>query len=94
MPSADLPLRFQEHLRLEQYDAVSGVHYAKTCNDWLATMDGNASSVLEVLAGSDHPDPAPIQMQRWRMFFMACAELFAFDGGNEWHVGHYRFVRP
>ena len=31
--------------------------------------------------------------QRWRMFWMACAELFGYDNGNEWMVAHYRFKR-
>jgi cyclopropane-fatty-acyl-phospholipid synthase len=36
---------------------------------------------------------ARIWNQRWRMFFMACEELFAFGGGNHWFVAHYLFSR-
>ena len=31
-------------------------------------------------------------IMRWRTFFLAVSELFRFGGGEEWIVGHYRFV--
>ena len=36
---------------------------------------------------------AALWFQRWRMFWMSCAELFGYEQGQQWLVAHYRFVR-
>jgi cyclopropane-fatty-acyl-phospholipid synthase len=93
MPAEDTLLHFQEHLTLEDQWRVSGTHYERTANDWLANQDRDREAVLAVLRQAYGPQAAAVWFQRWRMFFMAVAELFGYAGGTEWLVGHYRFVR-
>lgn len=93
MPSADLPLRFQDHLKLTNRWAWDGRHYEKTSNAWLKNMDERKHRILPVLADTYGEKEAGKWFMRWRMFFMACAELFAHNGGQEWFVGHYLFER-
>ncbi|MDA3914665.1 cyclopropane-fatty-acyl-phospholipid synthase family protein [Oleiagrimonas sp.] len=93
MPAADTLLHFQQDLTLEHQWRLSGRHYERTSNLWLANQDARRNEVLAVL-GEAYGADAELWHQRWRMFWMACAELFGYDHGQEWLVGHYRFVRP
>ena len=93
MPSADLPLRFAKHLKIEKRWHWNGTHYAKTCNAWLDQVDENEAAIRPVLAKCYGDENASLWWQRWRIFFMACAELFDYDEGHEWYVGHYLFTR-
>jgi cyclopropane-fatty-acyl-phospholipid synthase len=92
MPSADTLLHFQQHLRLEERWLLPGTHYQRTANHWLARQDANRAQVMSVLREA-YGDEAARWHQRWRMFWMACAELFGYRGGEEWLVGHYRFSK-
>jgi cyclopropane-fatty-acyl-phospholipid synthase len=93
MPSADLPLRFAEDLSIVNRWHWNGQHYARTCNAWLENMDKNEDSVMSVLIDCYGEENASLWRQRWRIFFMACAELFDYDEGQEWYVGHYLFKK-
>lgn len=95
MPSHSLPLYFQDDLRIEEHWAVDGRHYERTLRDWLAIMDRRKSEVMPILKNTYGEEQADVWFQRWRVFFLACAELFGFHNGQEWWVSHYRFApRP
>ena len=93
MPSASLPLQFQRHLRIARQWAWSGEHYEKTANAWLANLDANRERALPILQSAYGAEQAAVWLQRWRMFFMACAELWGYREGREWFVSHYLFER-
>ena len=93
MPAADTLLHFQRDLRLEQRWLLDGTHYQRTAEHWLANQDAARERVMPVLTATYGEAAARIWWQRWRMFWMACAELFGYDGGQQWLVAHYLF-RP
>ena len=92
MPAADTLLHFQQHLNIEQRWLLPGTHYEKTSNHWLANQDANRNEVTAVLTEAYGAAEAAVWNQRWRIFWMSCAELFGYDGGREWLVAHYRFA--
>ena len=93
MPADGYLLRFQEHLRLEDHWRVSGTHYQATAEAWLQNQDAHRSEILALFQQSYGPN-ARWRFALWRIFFMACAELWGFRGGSEWFVSHYRFRKP
>jgi len=94
MPAFDLLARFQDDLRLEERWNVRGDHYARTARAWRENLERHRADALPVLAAVYGPADAPCWYQRWRLFFLACEELFGYRRGTEWMVGHYRFARP
>lgn len=94
MPASDTLLWFQSALHIEQRWHVDGTHYQRTANHWLANQDARREQVMHVLSQAYGAKAASLWFQRWRMFWMSCAELFGYADGQEWLVAHYRFVRP
>ncbi|KAF8973037.1 S-adenosyl-L-methionine-dependent methyltransferase [Flammula alnicola] len=96
MPSHDLFLYFQSDLTLVRSWYLPGTHYSRTCEDWLRTQDKNGKKGIKELEKDaiDKGQPAiegRKAYHRFRVFYMACSELFRMDGGDQWGVGHYLF---
>jgi cyclopropane-fatty-acyl-phospholipid synthase len=83
MPSAQLLRRFQDDLQITDEWHLSGTHYARTAEAWYENLVTHRHEIERILDRR--------QYQRWRVFFLACAELFGYAGGAEWLIAHYRF---
>ncbi|MBI3502189.1 MAG: class I SAM-dependent methyltransferase [Bacteroidetes bacterium] len=91
MPNNDLLFYFDEHLVKENFWIVNGTHYSKTSEAWLKNMDSNKKEIISIFGNTYGKENALKWFVYWRIFFMACAELWGFNNGNEWMVCHYLF---
>ncbi len=89
MPSDGLLMCFDEHLQVKGHWRIAGTHYEKTAEAWLANMDAHKRQLLPLFAETYGAPAAKKWWARWRVFFMACAELWGYRGGKEWMVSHY-----
>jgi cyclopropane-fatty-acyl-phospholipid synthase len=93
MPSHSLYSQFESDLKIECDWVVPGGHYAKTSEAWLKNMSANESTIKEIFRETYGKGSETKWWARWRIFFMACAELWGFKNGQEWQVSHYLFKK-
>ncbi|HSF09116.1 MAG TPA: cyclopropane-fatty-acyl-phospholipid synthase family protein [Nitrospirales bacterium] len=93
MPSDDLPLAIQSPFKLVNRWRWDGTHYERTANAWLENMDHHREALWPLFIQTYGKPNAGLWWIRWRIFFMACAELFGYREGQEWWVSHYLFEK-
>jgi len=91
MPSDDLLLYFSDQLSIEKHWHVSGMHYSKTSEAWLQNMDKHKKEIMPLFEKTYGKPEALKWWVYWRIFYMACAELWGYNQGEEWIVSHYLF---
>merc|ERR1712192_1978 len=80
---------FDRDMALQESWAVNGVQYSYTLETWLAKMDDREEAVRQVIGRVYGEDQVTKWWMYWRTFFIACSELFKYNDGEEWFVGHY-----
>ena len=93
MASHDLLFRFQKDISVEDHWRLNGMHYKKTADAWLSNLDSRRDQVLPIVAATYDQTQAERWLQRWRIFFLACSELWGYGNGEEWLVSHYRLKK-
>lgn len=84
-------------MRGETFGELLGLPCLSSANgdqDWLSKMNDSKQEIwphLEETYGKNNTD---MWFYRWQTFYMACAELFAYERGDTWGVSHYLFQKP
>lgn len=93
MPSNHLLTYFNDDLTIDKLWVVNGMNYSKTSEAWLSNMDKHEKEIMPLFEQTYGKDQAVKWWVYWRLFYIACAELFGYKNGNEWMVCHYLFKK-
>lgn len=94
MPSEAWIPEAMDALEHRQTWRFEGRHYSRTLAAWRERLEEQRAAALAVLGRGTTVAEAERRWQRWRVFLIACEELFAARHGREWGVVHHRMGRP
>lgn len=94
MPDEQLLENFDRDLIVTRRWTWGGQHYERTANAWLANLDCRRAEILSILEATYGFESATRWLHRWRMFFLAVAELFGMSDGCQWYVTHALLEHP
>ncbi|EDO25926.1 predicted protein, partial [Nematostella vectensis] len=81
----------QDDVSIVDHWLVNGKHYSQTSEEWLKRMDRNLAAIKPIMESTYGKDQAVKWTVYWRTFFIAVAELFGYNNGEEWMVAHFLF---
>ena len=93
MPSNNLFSYFDDDLKIVNQWRLNGMHYSKTSEAWLQNMDKHKQEIIPLFENTYGKENATKWWVYWRIFYMACAELWGCNKGEEWMVVHYLFTK-
>ncbi len=93
MPSDHLLSYFQRDCGCRTIGASTEFITVARPSAGLQNMDANRARIEPILAATYGAENVRRWWVYWRVFFMACAELWGYRGGREWFVSHYQCLR-
>jgi cyclopropane-fatty-acyl-phospholipid synthase len=90
MPSRNLVRECAGDFAVEDEWRWSGMEYKRTALQWLENFDANRGAIDRILADVYGVPNVALWRRRWRLFFLATAEMFGYAKGSVWGVSHYR----
>lgn len=93
MPHHELLQRFNRDFRIVSKWKSNGTNYSRTLESWLKLFDGNQTAIRKIFRETYGVRNEELWVNRWRAFFIACSELFKYNGGNTWYVTYYLFEK-
>ncbi|MBD3253628.1 MAG: methyltransferase domain-containing protein [Candidatus Lokiarchaeota archaeon] len=93
MLSKDLLIYFAKDFHIERIWRVSGRNYSKTLEAWLQNMKRNKKTIFPLLKEKFSKKNAKKYWNYWKIFFIACSEVFNYNKGNVRFVSHYLFEK-